>query len=102
MAIKKVYLKFASRNEAQQVLQNAGFIWDIESEQFFFPGRDISVSVDGHKMIDTGVTKKDADGLDYIVFEPSTEWYIKMLSSTELPSFGKYEINASEAPSIWA
>ena len=53
-------------------------------------------------MIDTGVTKKDADGLDYIVFEPSTEWYIKMLSSTELPSFGKYEINASEAPSIWA
>ena len=53
MSIKKVYLKFASKNEAMQVLQSAGFILDIESEQYYFPGRDISVSVDGHKMVDT-------------------------------------------------
>lgn len=101
MSIKKVYLKFASKNEAMQVLQSAGFILDIESEQYYFPGRDISVSVDGHKMVDTGIEKTDEEGNKYNVFEPSKEWYIKMIA-TALPSFGKYEIPASEAPSTWA
>lgn len=101
MSIKKVYLKFASKNEATQVLQSAGFIWDIESEQYFFPGRDISVCVDGHKMIDSGDFITDDEGNKTPIFEQSTEWYIKMIA-TSLPSFGKYEIPAKDAPSVWA
>ena len=96
------YLKFPSMAEGTNILLNFGFVLNSESNTFYFPGREIAVSVDGHKLVATGDTVLDKEtGVKYPVMKPSKEWYVKMLS-TELPDFGKYEIKEKDAPAIWA